>query len=136
RAGARKLPHPSRRRAAGGRVNGPTFDVVIPTVGRPSLAVLVDALRVLHATARTTPALDDVIVVDDRVHAQAPLDLGSGDEFALTVLTTRGAGPAAARNAGWTHGRAEWVVFLDDDVVPTPSWFDDLAHDLASAGAD
>ena len=28
------------------------------------------------------------------------------------------AGPAAARNAGWRAARADWVAFLDDDVVP------------------
>jgi hypothetical protein len=27
-----------------------------------------------------------------------------------------------------------WVVFLDDDVVPGPTWCDDLARDLAAAG--
>ncbi len=43
-------------------------------------------------------------------------------------------GPAAARNAGWrAAGDAPWIVFLDDDVVPGPTWADDLALDLAGA---
>jgi histidinol-phosphate phosphatase family protein len=116
-------------------VNGPTFDVVVPTVGRPSLGVLVDALDALRAMAATPPALERVLVVDDRSAADAPLDLDVANGLPLTVLSTGGAGPAAARNAGWTRGRADWVVFLDDDVVPSPSWFDDLALDLAGAGA-
>src|SRR5215211_1299067 len=46
------------------------------------------------------------------------------------------AGPAAARNAGWRRASAEWVAFLDDDVVPSPSWLADLAADLEGLGAD
>jgi hypothetical protein len=44
-----------------------------------------------------------------------------------------GTGPAAARNVGWRASSAPWVVFVDDDVVPTPSWLGDLAADLAEA---
>jgi hypothetical protein len=40
-------------------------------------------------------------------------------------------GPAAARNAGWRAATAPWVAFLDDDVLPGPTWAEDLAADLA-----
>jgi HAD superfamily hydrolase (TIGR01662 family) len=47
------------------------------------------------------------------------------------VLATGGAGPAAARNAGWRATATGWVVFLDDDVVVGPDWPRRLVADLA-----
>src|SRR5204863_4651615 len=52
------------------------------------------------------------------------------------VIPSRGRGPAAARNAGWVASAAEWVVFLDDDVVPAGTWLHDLAADLTGLAPD
>jgi histidinol-phosphate phosphatase family protein len=95
-------------------------DVVIPSVGRPSLR-------------RTLAALSDapgrVIVVDDAGRVDAA---GLGAE----VVRGPGRGPAAARNAGWRASSARWVAFLDDDVVPEPGWVAALRSDLRRAGSD
>jgi glycosyltransferase involved in cell wall biosynthesis len=95
--------------------------IVVPTLGRPSLTVLLSAL----ATADDSV---EILVVDDRADRARPLDVPAGK-----VLTGRAAGPAAARNIGWRAARHEWVVFLDDDVVPAPDWLARLAGDLAAA---
>ncbi|MBB4662286.1 histidinol-phosphate phosphatase family protein [Conexibacter arvalis] len=60
-------------------------------------------------------------------------DAGS---LSVTVLTSGGRGPAAARNVGWRVAAAEWVVFLDDDVVPGERWGERLLDDLRGAGAE
>jgi histidinol-phosphate phosphatase family protein len=75
-----------------------------------------------------------VVLVDDRPDAGAPLL----DPVPPHVRVVRGAarGPAAARNAGWRACRAEWVVFLDDDVEPEAGWPARLEADLAAAGPD
>ena len=80
-----------------------TFDIVIPTLGRPRLQTLLDRLESLEA-----PRPERVIVIDDGVRT----------------------GPAAARNSGWRGATAEWVVFLDDDVVPERDWLTRLGVDL------
>lgn len=77
--------------------------IVVPTVGRDSLRVLLEALE-----------------------AQLPTD---GVEV-LVVYDTDRRGPAATRNIGWRRARYDWVSFLDDDVIPGPTWFADLKHDL------
>jgi glycosyltransferase involved in cell wall biosynthesis len=78
--------------------------IVIPSVGRPSLAALLSAL----------------------------IPIPKGWEL-LVVLDRAGKGPAAARNAGWRAARQPWVVFLDDDVLPDADWSDRLAEDLRVA---
>ncbi|HVD14624.1 MAG TPA: HAD-IIIA family hydrolase [Actinomycetota bacterium] len=104
------------------------FDVVVPTLGRPSLATLVDALA---AQAEHLPGR--VVLVWDRRDQDPPALPGWSPSLAgrVTVVRGPGAGPAAARNAGWRAATAPWVAFLDDDVVPGPTWAADLAGDLA-----
>jgi len=110
-----------------------SFDVVVPTSGRPSLGVLLDALA-----AASGPLPGSVIVVDDRRERRTPLLGDAPPRLAgrLRVLSGKGAGPAAARNVGWRASRADWIAFLDDDVVPDSDWLDRLAGDLAAAPPD
>jgi HAD superfamily hydrolase (TIGR01662 family) len=108
---------------------GVTYSVVVPTIGRPSLEVLIDVL-----TAGAGPVPEEIIVVDDRPGpdqgppARLPPD--------VRVVRSGGRGPAAARNAGWRAATADWIVFLDDDVVPAPGWRSQVAADLAGLPAE
>jgi histidinol-phosphate phosphatase family protein len=111
-----------------------TFDLVVPTVGRDSLFRLLDALG-----AAAGPPPGRVLVVDDRRHRGRPLLAGGVPGWLagrVSVVPGRVAGPAAARNLGWRRATAEWVAFLDDDVVPSAAWLADLAADLEGLGAD
>jgi Glycosyl transferase family 2 len=96
--------------------------VVVPTVGRPSLAVLLAAIP---------PFTGELILVDDRRSPAAPLPVPAALRGITTVLAGRAAGPAAARNIGWRAAQFDWVVFLDDDVVPDDDWIAWLGKDLA-----
>ncbi|MFJ9037756.1 glycosyltransferase family 2 protein [Streptomyces sp. NPDC102406] len=108
-----------------------TYAVVIPTLGRPSLHA---TLRALAEAAGPKP--DRMVLVDDRGSGRdtAPLTVPEPLRALTTVVSGGGRGPAAARNTGWrAAGPVPWIVFLDDDVVPGPTWCDDLALDLAAA---
>jgi histidinol-phosphate phosphatase family protein len=110
----------------------PSYDVVIPTVGRPALRRVLDA--VLFGRG---PQPQQVIVVDDRPAGVGPaVDVPRCSGIEVRVLRSYGSGPAGARNVGWTAGRAEWVAFLDDDVEPPFEWRALLAADLTSVHAD
>jgi HAD superfamily hydrolase (TIGR01662 family) len=106
--------------------------IVVPTVGRDSLRDLLTAL----ATSVDGPFPWPVVVVDDRPTPAPPLaaTVASAEGLDVTVLRSGGGGPARARNVGWRHARTPWVSFLDDDVLPTPTWAEQLAKDLASVG--
>jgi HAD superfamily hydrolase (TIGR01662 family) len=104
--------------------------IVIPTLGRPSLRVLLDAL------ARGTVAVPGpVIVVDDRIDGDDLLShLCDIDLPGMRVIKARGGGPARARNLGWRHASTPWISFLDDDVIPDTDWSAALTRDLTDAG--
>jgi histidinol-phosphate phosphatase family protein len=119
------------------------YGIVIPSIGRPSLQVLLAALARQPVSGADRPVL--VVVADDR---RAPLDgdaqarvpdlaLPADLPFPVTVVRTGGRGPAAARNAGWRTllmgAAVDWVVFLDDDVTVPQDWTAHLLADLAGA---
>jgi histidinol-phosphate phosphatase family protein len=83
-----------------------SFEIVVPTAGRPSLGALLVRLAELGIPT------DRIRVVED--------------------LERRG--PAHARNLGWRAASADWIAFLDDDVLPDDDWLELLERDLASAG--
>ncbi|MET8838216.1 glycosyltransferase [Micromonospora sp. NPDC004540] len=103
------------------------ISLVVPTLGRPSLATLLDALA---GQLGELPGAE-LLLVDDRRDDTGELSVPGALATYTKVLTGRGAGPAAARNLGWWAARGEWVVFLDDDVVPAPDWARRLRADLA-----
>jgi HAD superfamily hydrolase (TIGR01662 family) len=104
--------------------------VVVPTIGRPSLDVLLDALA-----AAPGPRPAELILVDDRP-AGEPLRPDRPGLPPVRVLRTGGGGPARARNLGWRSAGTEWIAFLDDDVVPDRDWYQRLAEDLADLDPD
>ncbi|MEV1178114.1 glycosyltransferase [Nonomuraea sp. NPDC049784] len=99
--------------------------VVIPTVGRPTL----------RATLAGVGSGVPVIVVDDtRASGLSVPDHVEPDH--VRVVRSGGRGPAAARNAGWRAAETPWVVFLDDDVVPSPGWAEAVWKDLVDLPED
>jgi HAD superfamily hydrolase (TIGR01662 family) len=117
----------------GGRLPAPAWSAVVPTIGRPSLRVMLGSLEAQQYDA-DVPAPTEVVVVDDRVSPDGPLDL-EGIALPLRVVRSGGRGPAAARNAGWRSTTARWVALLDDDVVLPEGWSGRLAADLRTADA-
>src|SRR3954454_21445901 len=125
RSGDRPLPRKETGHQRSIRMTTPSFDMVVPTAGRPQLDGLLTAL----ARARGTRPRR-LIVVDDRRDRRTALPargVAGWVTDALEVLPGPAGGPAAARNAGWRASSAEWIAFCDDDVVPPPDWLTRLA---------
>ncbi len=85
--------------------------VVVPTLGRETLALCQDAL------ANQTRQPDEVIVVLDRERR----------------------GVAWGRNEGIARAKGDLIAFADDDGIPPPDWLERLVgaldrHDAAAAG--
>jgi histidinol-phosphate phosphatase family protein len=88
----------------------------------------------LERLAIQADGLGTVLVVDDRGSTGEPLAIDAAPPR-FRVVPGAASGPAAARNRGWRASDAEWIAFLDDDVVPPPGWADALRDDIAACGA-
>lgn len=102
--------------------------IIIPAHHRPV------TLWALLVRLRAEGALDHVCVaIDGRDHAVERVVT----VFGIRSILHEGAmGAAAARNAGARHCPADWYVFLDDDVVPSSGWWQNVQQVLAYTRAD
>ena len=94
------------------------LSVVTPTFNRKrSLKRLLAALD--RQSVDTTRF--EVVVVDDGSSDDTLASLNPADyRFSLRVTSQANAGPARARNRGIDEARGQLVLFLDDDVEPSP----------------
>ncbi|MBW4661153.1 MAG: glycosyltransferase family 2 protein [Drouetiella hepatica Uher 2000/2452] len=96
------------------------FSIVIPTYNRPDrLHKCLEAISQLNYSRENF----EVIVVDDGskiplVSVIEPLQA----VLNLTLLRQANAGPASARNAGAAIAQGKFIVFTDDDCIPTSDW--------------
>ncbi len=89
--------------------NPTDLSVVIPTRGRwDILRRTLDALRAQSVSGF------EIIVVVDGTDQEPPADLG------VQTLVKDHGGPGAARNAGVAASQNPLILFLGDDMVPTP----------------
>jgi glycosyltransferase involved in cell wall biosynthesis len=98
--------------------DAPALSVVVPTYNRRA-----GIERLLRTLAEQTLPADrfEVVVVDDGSTDDTAQALARVEApYRLRTFTQQNAGPAAARNAALHHAQGRLVVFLDDDVVPSP----------------
>jgi glycosyltransferase involved in cell wall biosynthesis len=107
-----------------------TISVVIPTYNRKGL--LREALASL---ARQTYPRDgfEVLVVDDGSTDGTETVSTEAFPFTLRYLWQSNQGDAAARNLGVRQSQADFLVFLDDDILVEPDYLAHLidAHDTS-----
>jgi GT2 family glycosyltransferase len=104
----------------------PAVDIVVPFRGSQSR---LDDLRARLGRIRLRPG-DSVVIVDntpgqERLPGRAVERLERGAGAAASVLVGPGTRvPARARNRGAACGSAGWILFLDDDVIPSVDLLD------------
>src|SRR5499425_3617095 len=113
------------------------FTVVVPTYNRAES--LRATLKALGAQV-VPPGLQwDVLVVDNSSRDHTPKVV---EEFARTTRTPvqycfeARAGKSRALNAGIARTSSDFLLFTDDDVLPSPSWVASAARAVAQWEAD
>jgi glycosyltransferase involved in cell wall biosynthesis len=105
---------------------------------RPDVSVVVPTYNRLPRLRRVIAGLGDqtfprhrfeVVVVSDGSTDGTAEFLNTVDSgFALTAVQQCNQGPAAARNRGVAVARGDIILFVDDDVVATPTLIEEHAH--------
>lgn len=109
----------------------PSISVVVPTRDRP--AALEACLAALDA--QTVADSLEVIVVDDGSVAADTIAHVVARHPKARLVRQRGAGPAAARNAGAREAHGQTLCFTDDDCLPEVDWVEELMVAIGK-GAD
>lgn len=99
----------------------PALSVILPTIGPAS--ELAECLECLSAQS-LAPDLWELLIVDN---AASPLPWSTAlapylGRLPLRVLRCKQPGLHAARHAGLFDAKADCLVYLDDDMLPSPNW--------------
>lgn len=95
--------------------------MVVPTCGR--LKALGCCLEALEASTRSLRESVTIVVSED---GMADVAAASLQQVYPSVVFTTGPrrGPAANRNHGARQTQCDWIVFTDDDCVPSAGWIE------------
>ncbi|KEZ15296.1 Glycosyl transferase family 2 [Sphingobium yanoikuyae] len=94
------------------------LSIVVPTHNR--MALMQEMLHALERQAPGTPPFELVVVADGCVDGTIAMLSAYHGPFPVRIVERPGLGPAQARNAGADMAAAPLLLFLDDDVLPTP----------------
>jgi GT2 family glycosyltransferase len=105
------------------------YTIIIPTYRRrDDLFRCLDCLAHYFYPEDQNSNMDlEVIVTDDA--RQLELEEEINDTYSwVKYVSGPGRGSAANRNNGARHARGEWLIFVDDDCLPTQSWLGAFAE--------
>lgn len=98
------------------------ISIIVPTHNRREL--LKELLVALGLQTKGKLAFEVIIVADGCQDGTKELLACNEYAFPVSLVELPGVGPSLARNAGAKHARADLLLFLDDDVIPTPNLVD------------
>jgi len=106
----------------------PLASIVIPTCNRPA-----DLARCLHALAPQLTQHPCEVIVSDDSRDDSTQSMLKAEFPAVKITTGPRRGPGANRNAGVLQATGEWLIFIDDDVIPSPAFLSAYFTAFASA---
>jgi len=112
----------------------PYFSIVVPTYNR--LGRLRHVIAGLEQQAYPSDAYEVIVISDGSTDGTDDYLETHPSTMQFRWLTQANQGPAAARNAGIHKAVGEFVVFIDDDVVPEPQLLEEHARSHHEAGKD
>ena len=112
----------------------PYFSVIVPTYNR--LGRLRQVIAAFERQAYPSDAYEVIVISDGSTDGTDAYLKTLRSTMQLRWLTQANKGPAAARNAGVRTAVGEFIVFVDDDVVPEPELLKEHARSHHEAEGD
>ncbi|MFZ9660309.1 MAG: glycosyltransferase family 2 protein [Chitinophagaceae bacterium] len=97
------------------------FSIIIPTANRPDL--LEKCIEEILDQVNQYKESVEVIVSDDSVSESINENLRL-QYPSIKWMNGPHSGPAANRNHATTNAKGDWLLFIDDDCIPTSGWFE------------
>lgn len=101
----------------------PSLSIIIPTIGRDTLKLVLEALLLNKNFDQIKP---EIIVVFDGKKVDREWLIVNGLEAVKVLKTDKKAYAAGARNLGLQHATGEVIAFIGDDTIPEPDWLERL----------
>lgn len=109
----------------------PPASLIIPSRNRPDL--LLETVESVLAADEVPP---EIIIVDQSDAPDPELERLSEADARIRYIHETTPGTSRARNRGIREAKHEALLFLDDDMKVTASWYVDLLQALLAAGRD
>ena len=112
----------------------PTVSIIIPTYNR-----LESLNKVLGCLTSQTFSINDfevLVVSDGSTDGTIEYLRNLNSSLQLKIIEQENQGVAAARNAGIREAQADLILFLDDDVVPSPQLISEHLQSHAALGSN
>jgi glycosyltransferase involved in cell wall biosynthesis len=100
-------------------MTAPTISIVMPTFNRRDR--LARVLRALEGQTYPVDKFEVVVVSDGSTDGTSAFMATLTSPLRITFVEQPNQGPAVARNTGVSHASGELIIFIDDDVVPSPT---------------
>lgn len=110
------------------------FSVVVPTFNR--LGRLRRVIAALERQGYPSDAYEVIVISDGSTDGTEAYLEAFRSTMRLQWFTQTNRGPAAARNAGIANATGEFILFIDDDVVPEPQLLGEHARSHHEAARD
>ncbi len=108
-------------------LNPLTFSVAVSTFNRND-----DLLRSLDALRRQTFQDFEVVISNGGEPEGVRGVTGQFGNLRIKIVEQQKKGIVEARNLGWLHSKADIVCFIDDDLVVTPTWLENIRETFLS----
>jgi GT2 family glycosyltransferase len=106
--------------------DNPTFSVIIPTYNRNDL--LAKCLDCIAPGVQLLSADQYEVIVSDDGRDTTAEEMIRDKYPWVKWVSGASKGPAANRNNGASYAKGEWLVFTDDDCLPSPQWLNEYSQ--------
>jgi GT2 family glycosyltransferase len=102
-------------------LNQLTFSVAVSTFNRNE-----DLRRCLETLEKQTYKDFEVVIVNGGDYSSVERVADQFQNLRIKIVNQKRRGLVEARNLGWMHSQADIVCFIDDDLVVSPSWLENV----------